>query len=36
MSMLHDVRRRMDEFDVLHFHVDMIQFPFFEHCAEAR
>ena len=33
MSMLHDVRRRMDEFDVLHFHVDMIQFPFFEDSA---
>jgi glycosyltransferase involved in cell wall biosynthesis len=34
MGMLHDVRRRMDEFDVLHFHVDMIHFPFFEDCAE--
>ncbi|MUV13076.1 glycosyltransferase family 4 protein [Noviluteimonas gilva] len=33
MSMLHDVRQRMDEFDVLHFHVDMIQFPFFADCA---
>ena len=28
------VRSRMHEFDVLHFHVDMIHFPFFEHCAE--
>jgi glycosyltransferase involved in cell wall biosynthesis len=30
MSMLDEVRRRADEFDVLHFHVDMIHFPFFE------
>ena len=30
MSMLAEVRRRADEFDVLHFHVDMIHFPFFE------
>ena len=34
MAMLHEVRRRMDEFDVLHFHVDMVHFPFFEDCAE--
>jgi glycosyltransferase involved in cell wall biosynthesis len=34
MSMLHEVRSRMHEFDVLHFHVDMIHFPFFEDCAE--
>ena len=34
MTMLHEVRRRMDEFDVLHFHVDMVHFPFFEDCAE--
>jgi glycosyltransferase involved in cell wall biosynthesis len=34
MSMLHEVRRRMHEFDVLHFHVDMIHFPFFEDCAD--
>ena len=33
MGMLHEVRRRMDEFDMLHFHVDMIHFPFFEDCA---
>ncbi|KGQ20181.1 Glycosyl transferase, group 1 [Lysobacter dokdonensis DS-58] len=33
MGMLHEVRQRMDEFDVLHFHVDMIHFPFFEDCA---
>ena len=34
MGMLHEVRQRMSEFDVLHFHVDMIHFPFFEDCAE--
>ena len=34
MGMLHEVRSRMHEFDVLHFHVDMIHFPFFEQCAE--
>jgi len=34
MGMLHEVRSRMHEFDVLHFHVDMIHFPFFEDCAE--
>jgi glycosyltransferase involved in cell wall biosynthesis len=28
--MLHEVRRRCGEFDVLHFHVDMIHFPLFE------
>jgi len=33
MSMLAEVRRRADEFDVLHFHVDMIHFPFFEQIA---
>ena len=33
MAMLHEVRRRADEFDVLHFHTDMIQFPFFEDMA---
>jgi len=34
MTMLQEVRARMSEFDVLHFHVDMIHFPFFEECAE--
>ena len=34
MTMLQEVRARMSEFDVLHFHVDMIHFPFFEDCAE--
>jgi glycosyltransferase involved in cell wall biosynthesis len=30
MSQLAEVRRRAREFDVLHFHSDMIHFPFFE------
>ena len=34
MTMLAEVRRRAHEFDVLHFHVDMIHFPFFEDIAE--
>jgi glycosyltransferase involved in cell wall biosynthesis len=32
LSMLQEVRRRADEFDVLHFHVDMLHFPMFEDC----
>src|SRR3546814_6849531 len=27
MMMLEQVRRRADEFDVLHFHIDLLQFP---------
>src|SRR6476469_3038295 len=27
LSMLHEVHRRSREFDVLHFHVDLLQFP---------
>jgi glycosyltransferase involved in cell wall biosynthesis len=34
LSMLHDVRRRADEFDLLHFHVDLLHFPLFEDIAE--
>ncbi len=34
LSMLHEVRKRADQFDILHFHVDLLHFPFFEHCAE--
>jgi len=34
MSQLWDVRRRAHEFDVIHFHTDMIHFPFFEDMAE--
>jgi glycosyltransferase involved in cell wall biosynthesis len=33
LFMLDEVRRRAHEFDVLHFHVDMIHFPFFEDIA---
>ena len=34
MSMLSEVRRRVDDFDIIHFHTDMIHFPFFEDVAE--
>jgi len=34
LSMLHEVRRRRDEFDILHFHVDLVHFPLFEDCPE--
>ena len=34
MSMLWDVRRRADEFDIIHLHTDMIHFPFFEDVAK--
>jgi glycosyltransferase involved in cell wall biosynthesis len=34
MAMLTQVRRRADEFDVIHFHTDMIHFPFFEEMAD--
>jgi glycosyltransferase involved in cell wall biosynthesis len=34
LSMLHEVRARADEFDVLHFHVDLLHFPMFADCAE--
>jgi glycosyltransferase involved in cell wall biosynthesis len=34
LSQLAEVRRRAHEFDVLHFHTDMIHFPFFEHLAD--
>jgi glycosyltransferase involved in cell wall biosynthesis len=33
MTELAEVRRRAHEFDVLHFHTDMIHFPFFEDVA---
>ena len=29
LAMLEEVRRRADEFDVLHFHIDMLHFPLF-------
>jgi glycosyltransferase involved in cell wall biosynthesis len=34
LSMLHEVRQRIDDFDVLHFHIDLLHFPFFENIAE--
>jgi glycosyltransferase involved in cell wall biosynthesis len=34
LSMLFEVRARRAEFDLIHFHVDPLQFPFFEHCPE--
>ncbi len=33
MSMMHEVRRRADQFDVLHFHTDILHFPMFEDLA---
>jgi len=30
LSMLHEVRARTREFDILHFHTDMLHFPLFE------
>jgi len=34
LSMLHDVRRFAKDFDVLHFHIDLIHFPIFEEIAD--
>ena len=34
LSMLHEVRRRCDDFDVLHFHVDLLHFPLFADIAD--
>jgi len=33
LSMLHELHKRRDAFDVLHFHVDLVHFPFFAACA---
>jgi glycosyltransferase involved in cell wall biosynthesis len=33
LSMLYEVRRRAQQFDIVHFHVDMLHFPMFEACA---
>ena len=33
LAMLYEVRRRCRQFDVLHFHVDMLHFPMFEQFA---
>jgi glycosyltransferase involved in cell wall biosynthesis len=32
LVMLDEVRRRADDFDVIHFHVDLLQFPLFRDC----
>ncbi|MCO5091196.1 glycosyltransferase family 4 protein [Bosea sp. (in: a-proteobacteria)] len=29
LTMLEEVRRRADEFDIIHFHIDLLQFPLF-------
>jgi glycosyltransferase involved in cell wall biosynthesis len=34
MTLLSEVLRRADEFDVIHFHTDMIHFPFFSRYAD--
>jgi glycosyltransferase involved in cell wall biosynthesis len=34
LAMLDQVRRRKDVFDILHFHLDLLHFPFFEDMAE--
>ncbi|WP_207486081.1 glycosyltransferase family 4 protein [Arenibaculum pallidiluteum] len=34
LMMLDELRRRAPEFDVLHFHVDMLHFPMFRHLAD--
>ncbi len=33
LSMMNEVRKRQDEFDIIHFHVDMVHFPMFERVA---
>jgi glycosyltransferase involved in cell wall biosynthesis len=33
LSLLHEVHRRRHEFDIIHFHVDLMHFPFFADCA---
>ncbi len=34
MAMLAEVLKRVDEFDIVHFHTDMIHFPFFDRWAD--
>lgn len=34
MTMLAEVLKRADAFDVIHFHTDMIHFPLFQRCAD--
>jgi len=33
LKMLHEVRSQADQFDILHFHIEMLHFPFFEQMA---
>ncbi len=33
LAMLKEVRRRADQFDVIHFHIDLLQYPFFDDIA---
>lgn len=34
LAMLHQVRERADEFDIIHFHIDLLQYPMFEHMSQ--
>lgn len=34
MTLLAEVLKRVDQFDVIHFHTDIIHFPFFSRCAD--
>jgi glycogen debranching enzyme/glycosyltransferase involved in cell wall biosynthesis len=34
LSLLHEVRKRAREFDIIHFHLDMLHFPIFEDIAD--
>ncbi len=34
MILLAEVLKRADDFDVIHFHTDMVHFPFFSRCAD--
>lgn len=34
LAMLHEVSLRAAEFDILHFHVDLLHYPFFAHCPQ--
>lgn len=34
MTLLSEVLKRADDFDVIHFHTDMVHFPFFSRCAD--
>jgi glycosyltransferase involved in cell wall biosynthesis len=34
LAMLHDVRQKIDDFDVVHFHIDLLQFPVFARHAQ--